>query len=227
MANLHDGELWTIDAFVSGFANNAYLITSKASGLGIIIDTPDEPHELIAAARDTAVAAILITHSHWDHLEGFDDVVSEFPVPVGVGADDAGQVRDDHGYNDLIDVGHGTMLEFGDIKFRCIFTPGHTPGSTCYLLPAESPGAVPHLFAGDTLFPGGPGRSASPEALGQMLDSIRAHLHTLPTETAVLPGHGDRTTIGASIAESADFPYWDAASRPADLSGDVAWAMTG
>lgn len=226
MANLHDGELWTIDAFVSGFANNAYLIASKESGLSVIIDTPDEPHELIAAARDTAVAAILITHNHWDHLEGFDDVVAEFAVPVGVGADDADKVREEHGYNDLIDVGHGTMLEFGDIKLRCIFTPGHTPGSTCYLLPAESPGAVPHLFAGDTLFPGGPGRSVSPAALGQMLESIRAHLHTLPTETAVLPGHGDRTTIEASIAESADFPYWDAASRPADLSGDVAWAMT-
>lgn len=225
MANIHDGELWTIDAYVSGFANNAYLITSKESGLSVIIDTPDEPHELIKAARETAVAAILITHNHWDHLQGFDVVVSEFPVPVGVGADDADKVRDEHGYNDLIDVGHGTMLEFGDITFRCIFTPGHTPGSTCYLLPAESPGAVPHVFTGDTLFPGGPGRSATPEALGQILDSIRSDLHTLPSDAAVLPGHGDGTTIAASIAESEDFPYWDAASRPADLSGDVAWAI--
>lgn len=226
MANVHDGELWTIDAYVSGFSNNAYLITSKETGQGVIIDTPDEPFELIEAARNTDVVAILITHNHWDHLEGFDAVISEFSVPVGIGDDDADKLRDDHGYTDLIDVSHGTMLERGGITFRCIFTPGHTPGSTCYLLPAESPGAKPHVFAGDTLFPGGPGRSASPEALGQMLRSIREHLHTLPTDTVVLPGHGDSTTIDASIAESADFPYWDAKSRPADLSGDVAWALT-
>ena len=224
MAEIHDGELRSINAYVSGFAINAYLITSKESRQSIIIDTPDEPHELIAAAKDTAVAAILITHNHWDHLEGFDVVTSEFPVPVGIGDDDAAKVREVHGYTDLFDVSHDTMLNIGGIPLRCIFTPGHTPGSTSFVLPAESPGALPHVFTGDTLFPGGPGRSASAEALDQLLTSIRTRLHTLPTEAVVLPGHGDGTTIGASIDESKDFPYWDAASRPDGLSGDVAWA---
>ena len=220
MADIHDGELWSIKAYVSGFANNAYLITSKESGQSVIIDTPDQPNELIAAAKDTAVAAILITHNHWDHLQGFDVVTAEFPVPVGIGDGDADKVREDHSYSELFDVSHDTMLNFGGITLRCVFTPGHTPGSTSFVLPAESPGAIPHVFTGDTLFPGGPGRSASPEALDQMLTSIRTHLHTLPREAAVLPGHGDGTTIGASIDESRDFPYWDAASRPRDVAGE-------
>ena len=224
MARIHDGELWSIDAFVSGFSNNAYLITSKATNQSVIVDTPDQPNELIAAAKETAVAAILITHNHWDHLQGFAAVTDEFPVPVGIGADDAPAVRDQHSYDDLIDVGHDAMLDFGGITLRCIFTPGHTPGSTCYILPSESPGSRPHVFTGDTLFPGGPGKSGSPEALDQMLTSIRTRIHTLPEEAAVLPGHGDGTTIGASVAESAGFPYWDREDRPADLSGDVTWA---
>ena len=223
-AYIHDGADLTIEAYVSGFANNAYLITSKLTTQSIIVDTPDAPHELIAAAKKTTVAAILITHNHWDHLQGFDAVTAEFPVPVGIGADDAAKVRDEHGYDNLIDVSHDTLLTIGGINLRCIFTPGHTPGSTCYLLPAENPGAAPTVFTGDTLFPGGPGRSASPESLDQMLTSIRTRLHSLPPDAAVLPGHGDGTTIGASIEESADFQYWDPASRPEGLSGDVTWA---
>lgn len=224
MASIHEGADLSIQAFVSGFYNNAYLITSKATNQSIIIDTPDAPHELIAAAKETDVAAILITHNHWDHLEGFDVVTGEWPVPVGIGADDAGKVRDEHGYNDLFDVGHDTKLSIGGINLRCIFTPGHTPGSTCFLLPSETPGAKPFVFTGDTLFPGGPGRSDSPEALDQMLTSISTHLLTLPPDAAVLPGHGDSTTLEASIEESAGFPYWNQASRPEGLCGDVAWA---
>ena len=224
MATIHDGADLSIQAFVSGFYNNAYLITSKATNCSIIIDTPDAPHELIAAAKQTDVAAILITHNHWDHLEGFDVVTAEWPVPVGIGADDAAKVRDDHGYDELFDVSHDTKLSIGGINLRCIFTPGHTPGSTSFLLPSETPGAKPFVFTGDTLFPGGPGRSDSPEALDQMLTSIRTNLLTLPPDAAVLPGHGDSTTLAASIEESAGFPYWDRASRPEGLSGDVTWA---
>ena len=224
MANIHEGETVSIEAFVSGFANNAYLITNKGNNNSIIIDTPDAPHELIAAAKQTSVVAILITHNHWDHLQGFDVVSAEWAVPVGIGADDAAKVRDEHGYDDLFDVGHDTRLSIGGINLRCIFTPGHTPGSTCFLLPAEKPGATPVVFTGDTLFPGGPGRSDSPAALDQMLTSIRTQLHTLPTEALVLPGHGDSTNMAASIEESANFSYWDQASRPDDLCGDVTWA---
>ncbi len=220
MAIEYQGDLWTIGRWVSGFYNNAYLVTCRATNKSLIIDTPDKPNEMIAAATETDVQAILITHNHWDHLEGFDMVTSRFPVPVGIGANDAHAVADRDGYRDPIDVSQDSILQIGEISIRCIETPGHTPGSTSYLLPGDSPGSNPHVFAGDTLFPGGPGKTQRPADLDQIIDSITSQLHVLPAETVVMPGHGDFTTIAESAEEYAVF-----ASKPRDagLFGDVAW----
>ncbi len=220
MAIEYQGELWTIQRWVSGFYNNAYLITCKSSNKSVIIDTPDQPDELIAAAGETDVNAILITHNHWDHLQGFDVVTDQFQAPVGIGANDADAVVDKDGYRDPINVSQDNILQVGEIAIRCIETPGHTPGSTCYLLPGDMPGSAPHVFTGDTLFPGGPGKTGSPEAFNQIVESIPNRLLTLPANTVVMPGHGDFTTIEASAAEYAVF-----ASKPreAGLFGDVTW----
>lgn len=220
MAIEYQGDLWTIGRWVSGFYNNAYLVTCRSTNKSLIIDTPDKPNEMIAAAAETDVQAILITHNHWDHLEGFDMVTSRFPVPVGIGANDAHAVADRDGYRDPINVSQDSILQIGEISIRCIETPGHTPGSTSYLLPGDSPGSNPHVFAGDTLFPGGPGKTQRPADLDQIIDSITSQLHVLPAETVVMPGHGDFTTIAESAEEYAVF-----ASKPRDagLFGDVAW----
>ena len=220
MAIEYQGDLWTIGRWVSGFYNNAYLVTCRSTNKSVIIDTPDNPNEMIAAAAETDVQAILITHNHWDHLEGFDTVTSRFNVPVGIGSNDAHAVQDEDGYRDPIDVSQDNILQIGEISIRCIETPGHTPGSTSYLLPGDSPSSAPHVFTGDTLFPGGPGKTQSPAALDQIINSITSRLHTLPADTVVMPGHGDFTTIAESAEEYAVF-----ASKPrdADLFGDVAW----
>ena len=214
------GDLWTIGRWVSGFYNNAYLVTCSSTNRSVIIDTPDQPNEMIAAAAETDVQAILITHNHWDHLEGFDIVTDRFKAPVGIGANDAHAIVDRRGYRDPIDVSQDNILQVGDITIRCLDTPGHTPGSASYVLPGENPGSAPHVFTGDTLFPGGPGKSDSPEALGQIIESITSRLLLLPTDTVVMPGHGDFTTIGKSAEEYAIF-----ASKPRDpeMFGDVAW----
>lgn len=214
------GELWTIGRWVSGFYNNAYLVTCNSTNKSVIIDTPDKPDEMIAAAAQTDVQAILITHNHWDHLEGFDVVTDHFKAPVGIGENDAHAVADRAGYRDPIDVSQNNILQVGDITIRCIETPGHTSGSTCYLLPGDNPGASPHLFSGDTLFPGGPGRTADPDALNQIIASITSELLKLPTNTVVMPGHGDFTTIENSAEEYAVFA---AKPRDPELFGDVSW----
>lgn len=212
--------MWTIGRWVSGFYNNAYLVTCKSTNKSVIIDTPDKPNEIIAAAEETDVQAILITHNHWDHLEGFDLVTSKFGVPVGIGADDAHEIADLDGYRDPIDVSQDNILQVGEISIRCIATPGHTPGSTCYLLPGDNPGAAPHVFTGDTLFPGGPGKTPSPDAFDQIVDSISNRLLALPATTAVMPGHGDFTNIAKSAEEYAVFA---ARPREAGLFGEVTW----
>ncbi len=216
----YQGDLWTIQRWVSGFYNNAYLVTCRSTNKSVIIDTPDKPLELIEAAGNTDVKAILITHNHWDHLEGFDIVTDHFDAPVGIGADDTHAVADKSGYRNPINVAQDNILQIGEITIRCIATPGHTPGSTSYLLPGDTPAASPHVFTGDTLFPGGPGKTVSSGALDQIIESITTRLHSLPANTVVMPGHGDFTTIEQSAEEYAVF-----AAKPRDpkLCGDVAW----
>ena len=99
------------------------------------------------------------------------------------------------------------------MRLRAVLTPGHTPGSTSFV-------TGQHLFSGDTLFPGGPGKSASPAALRQMIESITQRMFTLGDVTDFYPGHG-----GDGKLEDAKREYEVFASRshPDDLCGDVAW----
>ncbi len=219
MTAVYEGDLWSIQSFVSGFENNAYLLACKRTGQGIVIDTPDRPTELIEAVAQTDVQAVLITHNHMDHLQGFDSVLSSVKAPVGIGADDAHLLPSKS--NEELDVSHGSLISVGDITLRCIATPGHTPGSTCYMLPSEQPGATPHVFTGDTLFPGGPGKSGSPEAFNQLVSSVETHLLSLPDESIVLPGHGKSTTIKESQVE---FEVFSSNPRRSGLYGDVTWS---
>ena len=221
MPPVYEGEAWKIERFVSGFSNNAYLITSIPTGMSVIIDTPARPRDLIAAASQTTVRGILITHNHWDHLQGFDEALQSFRAPVGIGARDAAAIEG-KALAGLLDVSDGAHVEVCDFSIRALETPGHTPGSTCYVLGGEiGQGETPHVFTGDTLFPGGPGKSRSPEALEQLIDSITGKLYSLPDEAVVLPGHGEFTSIGRSKSEYLAFAE---RGRPPGLYGDVTWS---
>ena len=214
------GDLWTIGRWVSGFYNNAYLVTCNSTNKSVIIDTPDKPDELIAAAAETDVQAILITHNHWDHLEGFDVVTDRFKTPVGIGANDAHAVADRDGYRDPIDVSQNNILQVGDITIRCIETPGTPPALPATSCQATIPAPRPTFLPAIPCSPGGPGRTSDPDALNQIIASITSRLHNLPANTVVMPGHGDFTTIEQSVEEYAVF-----AAKPRDpgLFGDVAW----
>ncbi len=222
MSNVFTGKYWTIQNFVSGFSNNAYLITCNRTNNSVVIDTPANPVELVDARKKTNPTFILITHGHQDHVEGFNDVNGDPQPNVGIGQDDKNSLPMKTDFQ--IDVSTNQQLNSGDISFRSMATPGHTPGSTCYLLEtpeSKASGEPAHVFTGDTLFPGGPGRSSSNDALKQILTSLETHIFTLPDSTVVLPGHGEFTTIANSKREYEEFK-----SRPLDpnLSGDVTWA---
>jgi glyoxylase-like metal-dependent hydrolase (beta-lactamase superfamily II) len=222
MSTIFTGEYWTIQRFVSGFSNNAFLVTCARTNKSLIIDTPADPHELIEAVHSTRPEAVLITHGHQDHVEGFGDVSESFKVSVGIGSRDRSSLPENA--NISINVAAGEAIRIGDVMIRTLATPGHTPGSTCYLLESQESNRADeqsHVFTGDTLFPGGPGRSSSPEALQQIIKSLREKIFTLPDSVAVLPGHGEFTTIGAAKAEYAAFA---ATPLDPDLFGDVTWA---
>jgi glyoxylase-like metal-dependent hydrolase (beta-lactamase superfamily II) len=172
---------------------------------------PTGSRATLEALGDLKVKAILLTHTHPDHWGDYDLVKKTTGAPVRCHAAERIMPADK---NDE-PVEDGEEIAVGGQKVKAIFTPGHTPGSTCFL-------AGNILFSGDVLFPGGPGRTNTPHDLQQTIGSIVSRLHVLPDGIKVLPGHGDDTTIGESKREYAAFA---AREHPADLCGDVTWEM--
>ena len=205
----YDAEVKITKIKMGPYNNNGYIVICPDTNEGIIIDTPAEPEKLLGAIGDVQIKSILITHKHQDHLLGFDEITGAVQVPVGIGTDDADGLPSPP----QIDLKDGMVIKFGNQEMTVLDTPGHTEGATCFLIGK-------HLFSGDTLFPGGPGKTRSPEAFQQVVDSITKKLLVLPDDTAVYPGHGDDTTIGKAREE-----YQGFASKPhsPDLFGEVTW----
>ena len=211
MALHYDGEVKiTKVAGMSPMMNNGYLITCPETNEAILIDTPGEPEKLLGAIGDEDIKAILITHNHGDHLAGFGEITGKVDAPVGISPADAHALP----RTPDIELTDGKIIKFGNRELQVLNTPGHTDGASCFLVGK-------HLFSGDTLFPGGPGKTRSAEALQQIIGSITSKLLVLSDDTAVYPGHGLDTSIGDARRE-----YQGFASRPhpSGLSGDVTWS---
>ena len=204
-----DEEITIYKVKCAPYDNNAYLLVCPKTNESIIIDTPADHCELIRSAKDSDVKAILITHNHSDHIQGLTQVTSTIPCPVGIGEADAGALPKPPG-RFLKD---GDIVTAGTIVLQALSTPGHTPGSTCFVVGK-------HLFSGDTLFPGGPGRSASPQDLALTIDSITKKLFVLRDVVIFHPGHGEDGDIKTAKEEYAVFESKD---HPANLYGDVLW----
>lgn len=165
--------------------NNVFLLVDAATNRSVIIDAAADPDSIERLAADTEVQAIVTTHGHWDHVGAADEVAARLQVPVMIGAAD----RQMSGLADPVDLEPGEM-QLGELTLEVIATPGHTLGSHCV-------GVGGLLFTGDTLFPGGPGATRSPEDFARIMASLDDELFIRPGGTMILPGHGLDTTIGA------------------------------
>lgn len=190
-------------------ANNAYIIADSTSNDAIIVDAPEESESVAAAVKGLNVRKVIVTHRHRDHWAGIDALLGRVDAPVFCHESD----REPYAGYISGTLGHGDEVEVGGLRLRVLHTPGHTPGCICLQLGE-------HLIAGDTLFPGGPGRTRSNEDLQEEIRSIVSRLYVLPDATNVYPGHGANTTIGASKAEYAVFAKKE---HDPSLSGDVLW----
>ena len=178
--------------------NNAYILTDLATDQALLIDAADEADRILSEVGSRSLAGIFTTHGHRDHWQALELLADMTGAPTWLHPDDAAmvQVSATHEATD------GGTITFGDAAVRLIHTPGHTPGSTCALL------GETHLFTGDTLFPGGVGKTTEPEQFAQIMDAVESKLFgQLPDETWVHPGHGDDTTLGA---ERPSLPEWRA-----------------
>ena len=191
------------------YDNNAYLIVCNQTNESLLIDTPDEPEALIDFASQTNVQMIAITHNHIDHLLGFEKVIASIKAPVAIGALDAHALSQ---YPDILLNGN-EEFKIGNVTVKSIFTPGHTEGSTCFILDD-------HLFTGDTLFLGGPGKSKSPEAFNELLNSISTKLLNLSGNIRFYPGHG---LDGLLDDAKSEYQIFINRQHSGSLYGDIEW----
>lgn len=191
-------------------SNNAYIVRDLNRGEALLVDMPVTDGILLDAIRaEGGVTTIVATHWHRDHWASYDQVRAATNAPVLAG-DREINIPEQRIDGRLAD---GDEVTVGGARIRVRHTPGHTPGSISLVLGRS-------VITGDTLFRGGPGRTRAKGDLEVILESIASTLLPLPDETAVLPGHGDTTTIGEARR---GYQAYQARPLPAGHYGDVSW----
>ncbi|MDT9592458.1 MBL fold metallo-hydrolase [Nocardioides zeae] len=177
-------------------SNNAYLLTCTATGSQLLVDAAAEPGTLLPLLGEAGLEAVVTTHQHWDHHRALAEVVRATGAATLVGAPDAAAVTEQTGVPVTRPLQHGDVVEVGRVRLGVIALAGHTPGSVA-LVHDDGTGA-PHLWTGDSLFPGGVGSTfGDADAFRQLIDEVETKVFgTLPDSTWFYPGHGDDSTLG-------------------------------
>lgn len=180
--------------------NNAYLLRCADTGDQVLIDAANEAPRLLELIGDAGLATVVTTHQHMDHWVGLEEVVATTGARALVHADDADGLPIEA--QPLTD---GDVVPVGDCALEVIHLRGHTPGSVALLY--RDPGGVPHLFTGDSLFPGGVGNTdRDPQRFAALIDDVEHKLFDrLPDETWFYPGHGRDSTLGAERPHLAEW----------------------
>jgi glyoxylase-like metal-dependent hydrolase (beta-lactamase superfamily II) len=201
------------DPIASQMVNFVYLIGDRETGEAVVVDPAYRVADLLdlLAEDGMRLTGVLATHYHPDHvggsflgheLEGVAALLELQPVKIHVNSAESEWVRRTTGVSasDLATHAGGDAVEVGDIRIELLHTPGHTPGSQCFLVEGR-------LVSGDTLFLDGCGRTDLPGAdAGAMYDSLQ-RLATLPGDTVVFPGHRYSPPPTATMAEVKDLNF--------------------
>ena len=187
-----DGQDFDVD-------NNVWVVGDGSEV--IVVDAAHEAGTILDAVGDRTLVAVVCTHAHNDHINAVAEIVAATGARVYLHPDD--RMLWDVVNPDLepVPLADGDVVTVAGTDLQVLHTPGHSPGGVC--LYAPDLGVV---LSGDTLFHGGPGATGrSFSHFPTILDSIRERLLALPSETRVLTGHGDETTIGA---EASSYDEW-------------------
>ena len=195
------------DPVATQMVNFSYLIGDAARREAVVVDPAYAPGDLldVLAADDVRLTGVLVTHHHPDHvggdlfghpLFGLAELLARSPVPVHVNRHEAEWVRRVTGVSasDLVEHDHDDEVRVGDVPIRLLHTPGHTPGSQCFLVDDK-------LVAGDTLFLQGCGRTDFPGGDPDAMYASLRQLAELPGDPVVHPGHQYSAEPKAPLSE--------------------------
>jgi glyoxylase-like metal-dependent hydrolase (beta-lactamase superfamily II) len=184
--------------------NNAYLLRCHETGEQLLIDAANEAPRLLELIGDTGLSTVVTTHQHQDHWVALAEVVAATGAQPVAHAADAGELP-----VESQTVADGGTVRVGAAELEVIHIVGHTPGSIALLYRDPSPDGTPHLFTGDSLFPGGVGNTrGNAKNFASLINDVEHKLFDkLPDETWFYPGHGRDSTIGA---ERPSVPEWRA-----------------
>ena len=189
---------------VSSMDNNVYLVTCTSTGAQALVDAADEARriEALVPGGSASIGAVITTHRHWDHHRALSEVVAASNATTYAGRDDADHLP----VATEVCLDHGDAVSVGDLELGVVGLRGHTPGSVALALPGGDDAGTTLLFTGDSLFPGGPGRTESPQAFTSLMEDLEQRVFAVFDDTTlVLPGHGAGTTIGE---ERPDLGQW-------------------
>jgi len=183
---------------VGKMSNNAYLLRDAATGDALLIDAADEPDRLRALIAvgapdpaDPQLRWIVTTHKHFDHVGALAELAGSPGAQLAAGAPDAPELPAP------VDrpLEHGDTIALGATTLEVIALRGHTPGSVALLY--RDPAGHAHLFTGDSLFPGGVGKTWADADFDSLIDDVEQRIFAvLPDDTWFYPGHGNDSTLG-------------------------------
>jgi glyoxylase-like metal-dependent hydrolase (beta-lactamase superfamily II) len=178
-------------------SNNCYLLTCRHTGEAVLIDAADSPSTLLDLIGSTPVTHVVTTHQHWDHHRALAELVEATSATTVAGILDADAITTQTGVPISVTVSDGDTVPVGTCSLSVIALAGHTPGSIALLY--EDSTGHPHLFTGDSLFPGGVGNThGDPAAFDQLFHDVSTKVFDrLPDDTWFYPGHGNDSTLGA------------------------------
>jgi glyoxylase-like metal-dependent hydrolase (beta-lactamase superfamily II) len=183
--------------------NNTYLLRCRRTDEQLLVDAAAEPDRILTLVGDGGLAKVVTTHRHGDHWQALADVAAATRAETYAGVDDVEgiPVSTSHPLRD------GDRVTVGQATLEVIHLVGHTPGSVALLY--DDPAGTPHLFTGDSLFPGGVGNTfGSAESFRSLFRDVSGKIFDrLPDETWFYPGHGNDSTLGA---ERPHLPEWEA-----------------
>jgi glyoxylase-like metal-dependent hydrolase (beta-lactamase superfamily II) len=196
------GSITMIKVSVGPVDNNAYLLQDRNDG-SLLIDAANDDDRLLKIISEQSLDTIVTTHRHADHWQALASVAAATGARLICGQPDLEAISTGAWVDGIVGVWDGDQIELDTERLAVIGLVGHTPGSITL---AYAGAGMTHLFTGDSLFPGGPGRTTTPEDFSSLMNDLESKIFDrFGDDTVVHPGHGDDTTLGTERPHLAEW----------------------